>query len=127
MFNSYDELAAAHRENCRERRAAEAALQSEAAELHCRKGAAGLVYKTHTPREVTTAAVTPPKVAPNEPQVWWQWVDHRIEIAVEQVGEAAGQAIGMKARSVRDQLEEGDAALKRESRPRHHRRRARAQ
>jgi hypothetical protein len=38
MFDSYDELAAAHRENCRERRAAEAALQSEAAELPLPQG-----------------------------------------------------------------------------------------
>jgi hypothetical protein len=114
MFDSYDELAAAHRENCRERRAAEAALQSEAAELHCRKDAAGLVHKTHTPGEVTTAAVTPPKVAPNETQIWWQWVDARMEHRLDDFGKAVGQVIGTKTRETREPLEEENRVLKRE-------------
>jgi hypothetical protein len=77
MFANYEKLAANHRHQSRERRESEEPLRREVEESQRpRADAPGLVYKTHTPdegKETKTAIVTPPNVAPNETQAWWQW------------------------------------------------------
>jgi hypothetical protein len=87
-----------------------------------------LVYKTHTPEageETKTATVTPPNVAPHETQVWWQWtlahLRHQKSEIENDYGNkfdilhaAMGEALGMKCREVRDELEREITFVKRE-------------
>jgi hypothetical protein len=45
---------------------------------------------------------------------WWLWVEKYCEYRESVMRAAVGKALGMKCRDVRDQLEEGDAAIRRE-------------
>jgi chromosome segregation ATPase len=82
-----------------------------------------LVFKTKVqtePRESarSTEAAESSKTSvvarANSEQSWWEWVDARMEHRLHEYSKAVGQVIGTKARDVRDQLEEGDAAIRRE-------------
>jgi hypothetical protein len=83
-----------------------------------------LVFKTTTQdaRVSSTPVVVPPKVAPNETAIWWQWVgeriaaqssklesdiDSRFAASTEAVGEALGKKVSRPTRrlAARHQIE----------------------
>jgi hypothetical protein len=88
----------------------------------------GLVFKTREDARPTAAGlrtVTPPVIAPNEKQVWWQWTQEHVAHARSEIKkdhdfdtkclhEAIGTVIGMKCREVREDLEREINFLKRE-------------
>jgi hypothetical protein len=129
MFANHEKLAASHRHQSRERRESEEPLRREVEESQRPRAAvAGLVFKRHTPEageESKTAIVTPPNVAPNETQAWWQWtlahLRHQKSEIENDYGNkfdilhaAMGEALGMKCREVRDELEREITFVKRE-------------
>jgi hypothetical protein len=69
--------------------------------------------------------VIPPKVSPNDTQIWWKWtqehvahvqskIESDLRYEVEVLREAVGQALGMKCREVHDAQERETDFLKRE-------------
>jgi hypothetical protein len=129
MFANHEKLAASHRHQSRERRESEEPLRREVEESQRPRAAvAGLVFKRHTPEageESKTAIVTPPNVAPNETQAWWQWTlahlrHQKSEIESDYLNRyeilhaAIGEALGMKCREVRDGVEREINFVKRE-------------
>jgi hypothetical protein len=111
----------------RERESERKATKTRGADDVRRRTAPGLVYRTTVTDqpEPKTETVTPPKVAPNETQVWWQWtnnrlaaqksaIEHDIKAHFNMYDEVVGTALGMKAREVREDFERELNVVKRE-------------
>jgi chromosome segregation ATPase len=141
MYADYQEFATAFARQCRERRNAENEAQREvdeltkpatvpsAADVRKSGAGAGLVFKTRNDARVAddddsgasvehTLPARRASAKSGSETAWWEWTDQRIEHRLaafgKEVSEAVGEALGRKCRDVRDQLEEGDAAIRRE-------------
>ena len=120
----YHQFTEDYRQQCREKRAREAAWQCELDELAkprvsesatksevvCKTDgvnyAGGIVHKTHTSEsgeQTKSVTVTPPKVAPNETVAWWQWTQDHVR---HQVSEQEKSARKHVQQHVRQAIEE---------------------
>ena len=90
---------------------------SPAADVRKSNGAGVLVYKDRDDARVADdddASGAHTTAAKSGSETWWQWVDRRFDDNNEQIVKAVGEALGLKCADIRDQLEEGDAATRRE-------------
>jgi hypothetical protein len=114
-YRDYQELADAHRRQCYEQRQRREAEETERREL------TPLVFKTNEDARVASETpkqpvVTPPVVAPDEKQVWWQWTDERIAHALEAhcFNDTQRDVIAQVIAEIRHEWRDGDSAAKRE-------------
>jgi hypothetical protein len=123
MYADYQEFAAAHARQCRERRNAEEAAQyerekltksatvSSAAEVRKSNGAgAGLVYKTHDDARVADDDSSSRRAAAKSELTWWEWTDQRInshlKAFAEEAAEGMAEFIGRKLDPIKRELRE---------------------
>jgi hypothetical protein len=114
-YKDYEEFAAAHRRQCYEQRQRREAEETERREI------APLVFKTNEDARVASESpkqpvVTPPVVAPDEKQVWWQWTDERIAHALEahRFNDTQRRVLAQVIAEIRHEWRDGDSAVKRE-------------
>ena len=109
-----------------QRERAQRATEDATATLR-RRAAPELVYRTTVTDEPEerTVTITPPQVAPNETQVWWQWTQQRLAAQKSQIesdiaaqfnmyDEAVGAALGEKCCDLREHFERELNFVKRE-------------
>ena len=122
MYADYEEFAAAHRQQCYERRKAEEEAQYEreksAADVRKTGAGIGLVYKDRDNARVAddNAGASVERRASAKPaseQSWWQWTDKRIEQHLKSyseeltpvIGEAMAEWVGRKVDPIKRELE----------------------